>query len=416
MFPRAAAFAHNTQGCVGVGRGVATGRHHSRVSGAPEVWGELPMTLLAEEIDTPGAGQVRALITIASKPVLSCPGGPRLARARRSLDFMVSVDLYFNETTQHADVILPGQSPLEHNHYDVAFPQLSHRNHARYSAAVFEPAANHPPEWQVMLRLAAIAKVQGAQTDVLAMDDELVAADVAKLAGTQTSAVLQAVAPLRGPERLLDLSLRGGPHGDLFGMRPDGLTLAKVQAAPGGIDLGALTPRIPEVLPTESGRIELAPQMLLADLPRALATLHEPAPDLVVIGRSDVRSNNSWMHNLSTLAKGPNRCTALVHPQDAARVGLAANGRARLSGAHGSVDIDVEISSAVMPGTVCLPHGWGYSEPGAHLQLAAQRPGINLNDLLDERLRDPLSGNAVLSGVAVAMQAPAPASATELQP
>ena len=405
MLPRAAAFAHNTQGRAGVGRGVATGRHHSHVSGAPEVWGELPMTLLAEEMLTPGAGQVRALITVASNPVLSSPGGTKLAQALEDLDFMVSVDLYVNETTRHADVILPGQSPLEHSHYDVAFPQLSHRNHARYSAAVFEPAANHPPEWQVMLRLAAIAKGQGARTDVLAMDDELVAADVAKQAGAMAGAVLQAVAPLRGPERLLDLSLRGGPHGDLFGMRPDGLTLAKVQAVPGGIDLGALTPRIPEVLRTESGRIELAPAMLLADLPRALAALHEPTPELVVIVRRDVRSNNSWMHNLSTLAKGPNRCTALVHPQDAARAGVTDAGRARLSGAQGAVEVDIEISSAMMPGTVCLPHGWGHDDPAASLSVAAQRPGVNLNELLDDRLRDPLPGNAVLSGVAVVMTA-----------
>ena len=407
MFARAAAFAPNTQGKPGVGRGVATGRHHSRVSGAPEVWGELPMTLLAEEMLTPGADQVRALITVASNPVLSSPGGTKLAQALEALDFMVSVDLYVNETTRHADVILPGQSPLEHSHYDVAFPQLSHRNHARYSAAVFEPAANHPPEWQVMLRLAAIAKGQGARTDVLAMDDELVAADVPKQAGAMAGAVMQALSqtepPLRGPERLLELSLRSGPHGDLFGMRPDGLTLAKVQAAPGGIDLGALTPRIPEVLRTESGRIELAPAMLLADLPRALAALHEPTPELVVIGRRDVRSNNSWMHNLSTLAKGPNRCTALVHPQDAACAGVADAGRARLSGAQGAVEVDIEISSAMMPGTVCLPHGWGHSDPAARLSVAAQRPGVNLNALLDDRLRDPLSGNAVLSGVAVVM-------------
>ena len=256
-----------------------------------------------------------------------------------------------------------------------------------------------------MLRLAAIAKGQGAMSDVLAMDDELVAADVGKQAGAMAGAVLQAVAPLRGPERLLDLSLRGGPHGDLFGMRPDGLTLAKVQAAPGGIDLGALTPRIPEVLRTESGRIELAPAMLLADLPRALAALHEPTPELVVIGRRDVRSNNSWMHNLSTLAKGPNRCTALVHPQDAARAGVTDAGHARLSGAQGAVEVDVEISSAMMPGTVCLPHGWGHHDPAARLSVAAQRPGVNLNELLDDRLRDPLSGNAVLSGVAVVMTA-----------
>ena len=409
MFPRAAAFAQNTSGRPGVGRGVSTGRHHSRVSGAPEVWGELPMTLLAEEIETPGAGQVRALITIASNPVLSSPGGPRLARALEGLDFMVSLDIYLNETTQHADVILPGHSPLEDSHYDVAFPQLSHRNHARYSAPVFTANANHPPEWQVLLRLAAIAKGQGAEADVLALDDELVGADVAKVAGAGAAAVLQQVAPLRGPERLLELSLRGGPYGDQFGdqfgAKPGGLTLARLKATPGGIDLGALTPRIPEVLRTESGRIELAPPMLLADLPRALAALHEPAPELVVIGRRDVRSNNSWMHNLPTLAKGPNRCTALVHPDDAARARLPDGGRARLSGPHGSVEIEIEVSDAMMPGTVCLPHGWGHHERGTQLSVAAARPGVNLNVLLDEKQRDPLSGNAVLSGVAVALLA-----------
>ena len=407
MFPKAAAFAQNTQGRSGRGRGVSTGRHHSRVSGAPEVWAELPMTVLAEEIETPGPGQVRALISIASNPVLSSPGGPRLARELEVLEFMVSLDIYLNETTRHADVILPGHSPLEVSHYDVAFPQLSHRNHARYSAPVFAPDAGHPPEWQILLRLAAIAQGKGAGADVLALDDELSAADVAKFAGTQTTAVMQAVAPLRGPERLLELGLRGGPHGDLFGQRPDGLTLAKVQAAPGGIDLGQLCARIPEVLRTPSGRIELAPALLLADLPRALAVLNEPAPALVVIGRRDVRSNNSWMHNLPTLAKGPHRCTALVHPDDAARAGLADRARARLTGAQGSVAIEIELSDAMMPGTVCLPHGWGHDQPGTRMDVAALRPGVNLNVLLDDRQRDPLSGNAVLSGVAVAMQAEA---------
>ena len=413
MFPLAAAFAQNTQGRAGSGRGVSTGRHHSRVSAAPEVWGELPMTLLAEEIETPGQGQVRALISIASNPVLSSPGGPRLARALDGLDFMLSLDIYLNETTRHADVILPGQSPLEVSHYDVAFPQLSHRNHARYSAPVFEAAATHPPEWQILLRLAAIANGMGANADVLALDDELAAAEVGKFAGAQAPAVKEAMAqgvgpgtaPLRGPERLLDLSLRSGPHGDLFGARPDGLTLAKVQAAPGGIDLGALTPRIPELLRTTSGKIELAPALLLDDLPRALTALDEAPAPLVVIGRRDVRSNNSWMHNLPTLAKGPNRCTALVHPADAARAGLVDGGRARVSGAQGHVDIDVEFSDAMMPGAVCLPHGWGHGLPGTHMSLAAARPGVNLNLLLDDRQRDPLSGNAVLSGVAVSLQA-----------
>ncbi len=405
MFAQAAAFADNTQGTPGRGRGVSTGRHKSRVSGAPEVWGELPMTCLAEEIETPGPGQVKALITVASNPVLSSPGGPRLAAALEQLDFMVSLDIYVNETTRHADVILPGQSPLEHSHYDVAFPQFSWRNHARYSDAVFEPAADHPPEWQQLLRLAAIAKGLGAGANVLALDDEWVTEDVRKLAGDRTPLVMQVVAGLRGPERLLDLALRAGPHGDLFGMKPDGLNLAKVRAAPGGVDLGELQPRLPAALRTSSGQIELAPPSLLADLPRAWADLQTPAAPLVVIGRRDVRSNNSWMHNLPTLAKGPDRCTLLVHPADAASAGLVDGARARIQSGVGALDVTVEVSDSLMPGVVSLPHGWGHHLPGARLALAAVRPGANLNVLLSDQARDPLSGNAVLSGQAVTLSA-----------
>jgi anaerobic selenocysteine-containing dehydrogenase len=418
MFPLSAAFASNTAGKPGKGRGIVTGRHASRVSGAPEVFGELPMTVLAEEIETPGRGQIKALISVACNPVLSSPGGPRLARALDSLDFMVSLDIYVNETTRHAGVVLPGLSPLQDSHYDVAFPQLSFRNHARYNAPVFAPPAGHPPEWQTLLRLAAIAKGRGAMANVLALDDELVEADVRKLAGDATPLVMQAVSAWRGPDRLLELALRGGPYGNLFGMKrvdpalvlgtglgDDGLTLAKVLATPGGIDLGPLQPRIPEVLRTPSGRIELAPPSLLADLPRALADLAAPAPELVVIGRRDVRSNNSWMHNLPTLAKGPFRGTALLHPSDAARLGLADGALARMTSPHGEVPVVVELSAAMSPGVVSLPHGWGHDLPGARMALAAARPGPNLNALLDDTQRDPLSGNAVLSGVAVQLVA-----------
>ena len=403
MFPKAAAFADNTLGTPGRGRGVVTGRHRSRVGGAPEVWGELPMTCLAEEIETPGAGQIKALITVASNPVLSSPGGPRIAAALDTLDFMVSLDIYVNETTQHADVILPGLSPLEHSHYDVAFPQLSWRNHARYSEAVFAPPAGQPPEWQTLLRLAAIAKGLGAKADVIVLDDQLVADDVRKIAGDHAPAVLKAVSGLNGPERLLELALRAGPYGDRFGLKPDGLNLAKVRAAPGGIDLGELAPRLPEMLRTPSGRVELAPPSLLADLPRALAELDAPAAPLVIIGRRDVRSNNSWMHNLPTLAKGPERCTAIVHPEDAARIGLADGARATLSGAAASAQVTLQVSDAMMPGVVCLPHGWGHGQPGTRLALAAERPGANLNALLDDGARDPLSGNAVLGGGTVTL-------------
>ena len=415
MFAKPAAFGANTMGRPGSGKGIATGRHHARVSGAPEVMGELPITCLAEEIETTGPGQVRALITIATNPVLSSPNGPRLARALASLDFMVSMDIYLNETTRHADVILPGPSPLEDMHYDLAFPQLSWRNHARYSPPVFERAPGQPEEWETLTRLAAIARGQGGHRDAGALDDAQFADEAQRLFGAQAEAVLQATQGLRGPQRMLDAALRSGPYGegfgDGFGTRPGGLTLAKVMAAnpSGGIDLGELQPRIPEMLRTPSGKIELAPPSLLADLLRAVADLARPAPELVIIGRRDVRSNNSWMHNLPVLAKGPMRCTALVHPGDAARLGLQDGALAEISSQTGqgprSVQAQVQISAEMMPGVVSLPHGWGHDQPGTRLQLAAQRPGANLNALLDDQWRDPLSGNAVLGGMAITLRA-----------
>lgn len=411
MFPKAAAFAANTLGKPGLGRGVVTGRHASRVSGAPEVMGELPMTLLAEEIETPGKGQVKALITVASNPVLSAPGGPRLAKALDSLEFMVSLDIYLNETSRHADVVLPGVSPLQDPHYDVTFPQLSHRNHARFSPPVFAPDPGEPTEWENLLRLLAIVRGQGARADVLALDDELLALEVGRLAGAHAPAVLAALAASgrRGSERLLDLALRSGPYGDQFGLKPAGLNLDKVMAAPNGIDLGPLAPRIPELLRTPSGRIELAPPACVADMARARERLAEPAPEMVIVGRRDVRSNNSWMHNLPTLAKGPQRCTVIVHPADAQRLGLADGAPARISAhrANGdatrTVTAPVVVSAEMMPGVVSLPHGWGHDLAGAQLHVAAERPGANLNAVLDEHLRDPLSGNAVLSGVEVTL-------------
>ncbi len=404
MFPQAAAFAGNTRGKPGIGRGVTTGRYHSRVSGAAEVAGELPVTCLAEEIDTPGPGQVQALISIAGNPVLSAPNGPRLAAALEQLEFMVSMDIYLNETTRHADVILPAPSPLEEAHYDVSFTQLSFRNHARYSAAVLPRVAGLPDEWQSLLRLTAIVQGLGANADIAALDDTLLEDELRKTVGDATPQVMAALSPQRGVERLLDLGLRSGPYGDQFGRKPGGLTLAKVRAAPSGIDLGPLQPRIPEVLRTPSGKIELAPQMLLDDLSRVDADLAAPAPELVIIGRRQLRSNNSWMHNLPVLAKGAYRCTALVHPQDAERLGLSDGSAAEISSGTRSIEVQVEVSEEMMPGVVSLPHGWGHDLPGTQLGLASERPGANLNVLLDETWRDPLSGNAVLSGIPIAMR------------
>ena len=392
MFPRAAAFAANTLGAPGKGKGVTIGRRRSRVSGAPEVFGELPMGCLAEEIETPGEGQVRALITLAGNPILSAPDGPRLAAALATLDFIVSVDIYLNETTRHADVILPGRSPLEDAHYDLAFPQLAWKNYARYSPPVLP--SSQPAEWETLLRLLAIAT--GESTPVPELDDKLLADDVRRLAGPQVAPmILPLLGDTRGPDRLLDLALRGGPYR---------LTLEQVKAAPHGLDLGPLTSRIPELLRTRSGKVELAPPLLVADLDRARADLDRPQPAFVIVGRRQLRSNNSWMHNLPMLAKGSFRCVALVNPADAARLGLADGGRARITRGDRSIEVVVGISDEMMPGVISVPHGWGHDHAATRLRVAAERPGVNLNEILDPELRDPLSGNAVLSGVAVDVQ------------
>lgn len=407
MFPKAAAFAANTLGKPGQGKGVATGRRHSRVGKAPEVMGEFPISCLAEEIETPGDGQVHALITVACNPVLSAPNGARLARALDQLDFMLSLDPYINETSRHADLILPPPSPLEDWHYDMVFSQLSWRNHARWSGPVMPEdapdAANAPrDEWQTLLRLAAIAAGQPADADLQALDDAALRAELKRQAGDRAEAIFGLLEGGAGPARWLDLGLRSGPYGDGFGAKPDGLTLAKVKAAPHGIDLGELQPRIPEVLRTPSGRIELAPPSLLADLAHADAALrHAPGDELLLIGRRETRSNNSWMHNLPVLAKGRERCTLLVHPDDAARAGVADGDAARLSNARGSLIAQITVSADMRPGVVSLPHGWGHDLAGSRLTVAAQHPGVNMNLLLDDEARDPVSGTSVLSGIPV---------------
>jgi anaerobic selenocysteine-containing dehydrogenase len=405
MFTKAAALQANTMGKVGSGKGIVTGRRKSRVSGAPEVLGEFPMSCLAEEIQTPGDGQVKALITVSSNPALSSPNGERLGAAMDLLDFMVSLDVYVNETSRHADVILPGTSPLEDSHYDVAFSQLSYRNHARYSHPVFPRAADHPEEWQVLLRLIGIIQGKGAAADINRIDDDLLMDDLRRAAGPFAEQIFKAASHRCGVERLLDVGLRAGPYGDQFGMKPDGLNLDKVQAAEGGIDLGELQPRVPEVLRTPSGKIELAPAMLIDDLKRPAIDLDRSVPEFVIVGRRQLHGNNSWMHNLPVLAKGAARCIALVNPTDAARLGLEDGGRARIAHDGRSIEAEVETTDEMMPGVVSLPHGWGHDQPGTQLEVAAVHPGANLNALMDENRRDPLSGNAVLSGMEVEMSA-----------
>ena len=392
MFPLAAAGQSNAG--PGAPRPFLTGRWTSRVRGLPEVLGELPVATLADEIDAPGEGQVRALVTIAGNPCVSTPNAARLSRAVEGLELMVSLDVYVNETTRHADVILPGPTPLEREHYDLALYQLAVRNVANWSPAVLPSAM--PQEWETILRLAAVAAGQGAAADLAAFDD-LVAAETARRAGVDPDLA----GGRRGPARLLDLLLRAGPYD---------LTLADLEATPHGIDLGPLHPRLPGVLRTPSGRVELAPPAIVADVPRLRAELERPPAAMVLIGRRQLRSNNSWMHNLEPLVRGKERCTAHVHPDDAARLGLADGARARVTSRAGAIEVPVEVTDAVMPGVVSIPHGWGHDVDGVQMRVASAHPGVNSNLLADETLIDPLSGTAVLNGIPVEL-APAPAPA-----
>jgi anaerobic selenocysteine-containing dehydrogenase len=393
MFPKAAAGMAHSRGEPGRGAGVTLGRWQSRVRGMNEVLGELPVVCLAEEIETPGEGQIRAMITLAGNPASSTPNADRVSRALGSLDFMVSIDMYVNETTRHADVILPVPSPLERSHYDLALYMFAVRNVANYSPPVLERDAEMPDEWQTLLRLAGVAAGQGPDVDIDALDD-FVALELAKRQGGDPAELLDAVAPRRGPERLLDIMLRTGPYG---------LTLAKLEENPHGIDLGPLEPRLPEVLRTPSGKVELAPEPIVADVARLQATLAEPAPDMVLVGRRDLRSNNSWMHNLPKLVSGPVRCTAHVHPDDADRLGLVDGEPARVASRTGEVEIPVEVTEDIVPGVVSIPHGWGHDAPGVELGVAREHAGVNSNILADEELFEPITGTAVLNGIPVTL-------------
>ena len=412
MFPRAAAGARNASGTPGKGRGVRFGRWKSRVRGLPEVYGELPASCLAEEIETPGEGQVKALITLAGNPALSTPNSQRLQQSLGTLEFMVSVDMYLNETTRFANVILPPPPSLARSHYDLALYQLAVHNVAHYSAPVIERETGMPDEWEIFLRLAAILGGQGAQADIRLLDDmslaTLIQREVAtagtSVEGRDPGELLAALKPRRGPERMLDFMLRSGPYGDGFGAKEGGLSLAVLEDHPHGVDLGPLQPRIPEVLRTISGKIELAPAPIVEDVARLRASLDRANGHMLLIGRRDLRSNNSWMHNLHVLAKGKDRCTLLVHPDDAARLALVNGDRACVTSQAGTVEIPVEVTDTIMPGVVSIPHGWGHALPGTQMRVAREHAGVNTNILTVEENVEPLSGNAILNGIAVTVE------------
>jgi anaerobic selenocysteine-containing dehydrogenase len=348
-------------------------RWRSRVRGLPEFGGELPAAALAEEIDTPGKGRIRALVTFAGNPVLSTPNGARLDRALAGLEYMVSIDLYRNETTRHANLILPTSFGFERDHYDLAFYALAVRNAARYAKPLRPPPPGVRGDFQVLLDLALAVRRQGGGRP-----------------GWALGAWLRA-ARMLGERRLLDLLLRFGPHR---------LSLRKLEKTPHGIDLGPLRPQLPARL--GGRRLRLAPDVFLRDLDRLASVLTKPATNgLVLIGRRALRSNNSWMHNSLRLVKGPPGCVLLMHPEDAAVRGLKKGESARVQSRVGSVEVPVDLTGDVMPGVVSLPHGWGHVRDGAALSVAAAHAGASLNDLTDEQSVDALSGNAAFNGVPV---------------
>ncbi len=412
MFPLSAT-GRRPRPDAGPGRGFRVGRWHSRVSGYPEVKGELPATALAEEIDTPGEGRIRALLAIAGNPVLSAPDSDRLDRALAGLDFMVSVDPYLTETSRHAHVVLPPPRPACSPHYDFAFATLAVRNTVRYSRPVVPLPDGRPDESEILARLVMIASGAGPEADPAAVDTEAIRRLLAQATadphspvhGREPDELAAALTGRTGYERRLDAMLRLGPYGDAFGAEPDGVSLRAVLDHPHGIDLGPLAPRIPGVLSTPSGTVELAPAPLVADVPRLRSALAERADGLLLIGRRHLRSNNSWLHNVPALTGGTNRCTLRMHPADAERAGLADGATARVKGEAGEVEVPVEVTEAMRPGVVSLPHGWGHDRPGTRQTVAAREPGANVNRLLDGARLDPLSGTAALNGVPVQVTA-----------
>ncbi|MEU6419109.1 molybdopterin oxidoreductase family protein [Streptomyces spiralis] len=413
LFPQAA--TDRTPRPAGPGRGFALGRWHSRVSEHPEAKGELPISALAEEIDTATeqGEPIRALISVAANPVLSAPDGDRLDKALASLDFMVSVDPYLNETSRHADVVLPPPPPAQSPHHDFAFNTLAVRNQVRYTRPAVPLEPGRMAETEILARLTLAATGMHG-TDPAAVDEMVIGQTLAKAVkephspvhGRDPRELAGQLTGETGPERRLDMMLRLGPYGDGFGVRPDGLSLEKLLAHPHGIDLGPLRPRLPQPLKTVSGKVELLPRPIADDLPRLRAALRErPAAGLVLVGRRHLRSNNSWMHNVPALTGGSNRCTLHIHPEDAERLGVTHGASVRVKGAGGEVTAPAEVTDAVRPGVVSLPHGWGHDRPGTRLAHAATVPGVNVNQLLDGSMLDPLSGNAVLNGVPVELTA-----------
>ncbi|MDI3285218.1 molybdopterin-dependent oxidoreductase [Polyangium sp. 15x6] len=386
MFPTPAADVVRVARMMGLG---GHGRFRSRVRGLPEVGGNLPATTMAEEMETPGPGQIRGFVVIAGNPVLSVPNGERIGRAFANLDFMVAVDIYLNETTRHAHLVLPPRYALERSHYDLLFHTLAVRNTAKWSAPVIEAPPDTKDDAEILVDLVGRILGKRLTPSPLGAAAERMVALLNKL----------------GADGLLDVLLRMGPYGDRFLPFGKGLNLEKLKKAEHGLDLGPLRPMFRERVRTKTGKVRLAPPEILADVPRLERFLDEvAAAGLVLIGRRHMRNNNSWMHNVPSLVKGPDRSMLLVHPTDAERLGLSSGARVRVRSRVGEVVVGMAVTEDVMPGVVSLPHGHGHAAAADTLRVAAGVPGANANAITDDLDVEPLTGTAILNGVPVTLE------------
>jgi len=394
-------------------RGFATDRWRSRVSGAPETAGELPAAVLAEEITTPGNGQIRMLITIAGNPVVGAPESDRLDEALAQLDFMVSVDYYINETTRRANVILPPASIICHGHYDFFFHGLSVRNYGAYSPPVLEKGTGEKDKWEILAHLTLIAKGMGAEADpgqvAQGILHELASGVIKSLGGPEKAGITEQtlIGMLSGktaPERILDFLLRIGPYGDNFGLNPDGINFDKLSEFEHGMDLGPLQSWIEKAIATPDNKIHLFPLPYQDAINRLEVPPGHPQSGnrgFSLIGRRHLRTNNSWMHNIPALSAN-NPCTLHIHPENARALGVGNNDMATVTSDAGTISVPVEITDTIMPGVVSLPHGWGHDMKGSQLRVAGKNPGVNANRITPA-IMDPLSATAVLNGIPVSV-------------
>jgi len=400
------------------GRGFELGRWQGRASGRPEVKGELPCATIAEEITTPGDDAIRALFVLACNPVRSFPNSDRIDAALQELDLLVVVDPYMTATARHAHVVLPPRSALERSHYDFAFEANMLRSFAKYSPAIFD--SDQPDEAEILSRLSLVISGQPIDTDPHVihelMVDQLVEREIGRksspIHGRDKAEIIEALAEFEWADQIVDFRLRVGQHGDGFGANPDGLTLQKlIDDYPSGADFGPLVERFPDAIKTVSGTVELAPEPIIEDMARLNGVFavdggadgHDE--QMVLIGRRHLKTVNSWMHNVNVLIKGKTDCTLQVHPSDASRLGLVDGGAAQVESRVGKVVAPVEVTDDLMPGVVCLPHGWGYDEPGIEMNVAKTKPGVNANVLTDDLALDFLSGNCALNGIPVTVTA-----------